>query len=231
VAYRPWLLGLLVSLAACASREPVPASRPASAPATYVFTCEDDNDDYRFTARVDDARVELELPTRVVVLPRVVAASGTRYSDGSHTFWSRGREAGLETPGRHFRGCFGVPAATPWEEARLRGASFRAVGQEPGWTLEIVPGKWIRFVGDYGQHRVHTPVPPRETDAASGATIYRARTEAHALALTLWNRPCRDVMSGESFEVAVRLEIDGRVLQGCGRHLPAGARRENARQG
>ena len=30
------------------------------------------------------------------------------------------------------------------------GVKFRAVGQEPGWALDLVPTRWVRYTGDYG---------------------------------------------------------------------------------
>jgi hypothetical protein len=46
--------------------------------------------------------------------------------------------------------------ATPWVDARARGALFRGLGQEPGWHLEIHPER-IVMVYQYGERRVVTP--------------------------------------------------------------------------
>ena len=40
-----------------------------------------------------------------------------------------------------------------WHQAKLRGVAFRAVGQEPGWLLEITDGSEIIIVSNYGQNR------------------------------------------------------------------------------
>ncbi len=37
-----------------------------------------------------------------------------------------------------------------WHRAKLRGVAFRAIGQEPGWLLEITNGTEILLVTDYG---------------------------------------------------------------------------------
>ena len=37
-----------------------------------------------------------------------------------------------------------------WHEAKLRGVLFRAIGQEPGWLLEITDGSEILLVTGYG---------------------------------------------------------------------------------
>ncbi len=44
-----------------------------------------------------------------------------------------------------------------WHRAKLRGVAFRAIGQEPGWLLEITNGTEILLVTDYGQNRNSYP--------------------------------------------------------------------------
>jgi uncharacterized membrane protein len=106
-----------------------------------------------------------------------------------------------------------------WQQAEARGVTFRAIGQEPGWSLEIQPARGIFVTADYGQVRVHTPLPePQRSD--DGATeVYAVQTEAHSLVLTIRRTPCSDIMSGETFETTVELVLDGQTLHGCGRHL------------
>jgi uncharacterized membrane protein len=104
-----------------------------------------------------------------------------------------------------------------WHKAKLRGVAFRAVGQEPGWLLEITNGSEILLVTDYGKHRTSYPyVEPivhqeeRRTEFITGddGTIVEIR-----------GVPCRDSMSGEEFEVSVTIKQTDRELQGCGRAL------------
>jgi len=54
--------------------------------------------------------------------------------------------------------CGCTPAESPeasfggvWQQAKLRGVSFRAIGQEPGWLLEITDSSEILLVTDYGK--------------------------------------------------------------------------------
>jgi heat shock protein HslJ len=154
-------------------------------------------------------------------LPQVVAASGTRYAAAGVTFWSEGDEASLETPFGSYRGCRSRPAATPWEESRLLGYEFRAIGQEPGWTLEIDEGRSIRFIGDYGERRVHTPAPEPEHDLA-GRVTYRAKTEGADLVVAIQRTDCEDVMSGAAMTHDVTVVVNGAEYRGCGRVLHTG---------
>lgn len=105
----------------------------------------------------------------------------------------------------------------PWEAARARGIEYRALGQEPGWYLEIDEGVSMRLVYDYGERDATTPAPrPSRED---GATVYHAATDAHDLRVVVEERPCSDVMSGLPFPDTVTVTIDGRSYRGCGRDL------------
>ena len=51
-----------------------------------------------------------------------------------------------------------------WHKAKLRGVSFRAIGQEPGWLLEITTGTEILLVTDYGETRTAYQYAEPEVD-------------------------------------------------------------------
>lgn len=94
---------------------------------------------------------------------------------------------------------------------------FRAVGQEPGWTLELTEGGRIDFRYAYGERSAVAPTPAPER--TNGRTVYRATTEAHDLTVTIADEPCTDIMSGERFEATVTIALDGSTYRGCGRAL------------
>jgi uncharacterized membrane protein len=98
------------------------------------------------------------------------------------------------------------PAATmPPPEA----ASYRAVGQEPGWTLAIV-GARIDYVGDYGETRISVPRPDPRT------TFNGRRYETGRLTVDITYARCNDAMSGHGYEHQVMVTADGRTVRGCG---------------
>ena len=105
----------------------------------------------------------------------------------------------------------------PWQEATQRGIDFRAVGNEPGWYLEIDNEKRMRLLYDYGEKHADTPVPP--PIVVNGQTVYDAKTDAHTLHVTIETRTCSDGMSDEVYPLAVEVVIDGTALKGCGRRL------------
>jgi uncharacterized membrane protein len=114
----------------------------------------------------------------------------------------------------------GQSSTNPWESAKQRGIDFRAVGNEPGWYLEIDDGVRILAVVDYGEKRVEMPAPPPAmTDADTRRISYLVQTEAHRMSIVIAEVPCADVMSGEEFPARVTLTLDGKEYQGCGRSL------------
>jgi len=110
-------------------------------------------------------------------------------------------------------------AATPsWELARAAGIDFRAVGQEPGWILDIYTQARMRLMWDYGESSAEFPLA-QPTYPQEGATRYDAQTESHRLAVTIRRFPCQDAMSGAPYPATVEVVIDGRTLQGCGKSV------------
>ena len=104
-----------------------------------------------------------------------------------------------------------------WHEAGERGIDFRAIGQEPGWYLEIDDGRSMRLVYDYGERTVVTPAPLATT--AKERTTYTGTTGTQVVTAFVEDRPCEDVMSGEPSPKTVIVTIGGRELRGCGRLL------------
>jgi uncharacterized membrane protein len=110
-------------------------------------------------------------------------------------------------------------AAMPsWETARAAGVDFRAVGQEPGWLLDIHQRGIIKFSWDYGDNyaefAIADPTHPQE-----GVTRYEAHSDGRALVVTIRRTPCNDAMSGQPYPSTVDVVIDGRALNGCGRSV------------
>jgi putative lipoprotein len=110
-----------------------------------------------------------------------------------------------------------APLATPWREARERGVDFRAVGQEPGWYIEIDHERSIRLVWDYMDHEA--TMPAVQPVAAEGRTTYSTIDASHRLNVVVEDRGCNDGMSGDPYPNTVIVTIDGRELRGCGQFL------------
>jgi len=108
-------------------------------------------------------------------------------------------------------------STAPWDDARSRGVDFRAIGQEPGWIVEIDADKSIYVLADYGEKKLTAPASaPRDS---ADVIIYEATIDAHDLTIRIQPLPCADAMSGERMTHTVTLTLDGKQYQGCGRRL------------
>ncbi|MGE0044186.1 MAG: COG3650 family protein [Hyphomonadaceae bacterium] len=96
-----------------------------------------------------------------------------------------------------------------------QGVEFRAVGQEPGWMLDITSVA-LDLTLDYGDTRL--TLPPRPPSyPEEGVTRYETRNNEHTLTVTITRTPCADSMSGAQYPARAEIVIDGRRLEGCGR--------------
>ena len=103
-----------------------------------------------------------------------------------------------------------------WHKAKLRGVAFRAIGQEPGWLLEIINGEEILLVTGYGKNKNSYPFVKPQEDKNARKTVFQIDADTSVL---IEGKPCSDTMSGESFEVTVTVTQGGKKLKGCGRAL------------
>ncbi|NIS78931.1 MAG: phosphatase PAP2 family protein [Anaerolineales bacterium] len=184
-------------------------------PRTYVYKC---GDGFTFTARTEE-EAWLFLPDTTIRLPRVPSASGTKYREGQIMFWSKGDEAMLELGEEQHANCTNNRAKAIWEDARLRGVDFRAVGNEPGWHLEVTANEKIVFVGDYGNTTYAFVKPEPLVDQHTSKTVYRVQEGKQELTVVIQARPCRDSMSGEPFEASVTVILDDKKYRGCGKAM------------
>jgi putative lipoprotein len=183
---------------------------------TFVYEC---SGGYNFIARLEDQQVWLFLADQTIRLPQVPSGSGAKYSQGVITFWSKGEEAMLQTSSNTHRDCNNNRAKAIWEHAKLNGVDFRAVGNEPGWYLEIGGEGNIVYVGDYGKSRYEFFTPQPIVDQQNRTTTYTVSEQGHVLKIMIDGRPCRDTMSGEAFETTVHVTFDGKDYRGCGKAL------------
>ena len=188
--------------------------RPEPVDVIYVFTCPGD---YRFSVREFNEVATVRLPMQTLAVPRIRVASGARYANDRVEFWNRGETATLKVDGENRTGCTGQLVPTAWDEARLLGVDYRAVGYDPIWSLEIDEGKYLRFIIE-GTSAVYFPVPQPTGDA--NRRVYRAVTESD-LEAVIEEKPCKDPSSQDPFPHTVTVTYGGIPYPGCGR--PVGA--------
>jgi len=213
-------VGLLLACANSATHNDITVEsrkqQDQSTAKTYVYEC---SDGYGFVARVQGEKVWLFLPGKTISLPHVPSGSGAKYSEDQITYWSKGDEALLEIGSDKHTKCKNNRAKAIWEDAKLSGVDFRAIGNEPGWNLEIIMRDRIVFVGNYGQNRYEFITTGPSIDQQARTTVYEVQNDTHEMSVIIVGRRCRDTMSGEAFETTVTVILDGKKYQGCGKAL------------
>jgi heat shock protein HslJ len=101
------------------------------------------------------------------------------------------------------------------QDARARGIDFRAVGQDPGWVVEMKLGDHITAVLDQGATPLLLPTPEGKTNA-DGAQVYDTSTDTDHLVLTIRSKPCIDAKNAEPHSATVDVMVDDKTLHGCG---------------
>jgi putative lipoprotein len=172
-----------------------------------------------FILHSDADSARLVRPADGRLLQREVAASGVKYTAKGMLVWSKGDEALIEIDGRRYRGCRNNRAKAAWEQARIDGADFRALGNEPGWILEIDEDTGVTFVTDYGQTRHRFDRPSRHGSPTQGRIQYIAPGHDGEIVIVLTTATCLDDMSGEPFPVKADVRFGDRGYRGCGRML------------
>lgn len=102
-------------------------------------------------------------------------------------------------------------------ERRAAGIQWRALGQEPGWIVDVTADGGLEAQLDYGQRRITTP--PANREGENGTTRWTAQTEAGSLDLTVTRGACNDTMSDDRFWFTATLVVDGQTLRGCAQPL------------
>jgi membrane-bound inhibitor of C-type lysozyme len=206
----------------------VPADAPAAMPAAdefpagvlraYVWQCADGQTlVMRNLLREKAIAIDFHDGTRR--LDQTVSASGTRYADSVMVFWTKGGTATLERQGAPTVQCEERRAASLREDARVRGVIYRALGNEPGWVLEIGPAARMSWTTNWGQDRYDFEQALAAT-SPDGTTVYMAQNEAVAIKATVKAERCVD--DGEvEFDHVVTVESGGQTLRGCGTRLNA----------
>lgn len=211
------ILSLLLLLNACTGVDSKGAilSLPTESTSaqTFVFTC---SDTLEFVARTDNKEAWLFLPSGTIQLPHIGTGS---YRNDQTYLQINGQEASLEASGVKHLLCKNDRRQAIWEHAKLNGADYRAIGNEPGWTVEIRNQESIILTTDYGSTRHEFTLPKPEIDETNRITRYQSKDSDHELILMISGEACLDSMSGEEFSSKTTVTLDGKTLQGCGRAL------------
>lgn len=218
---------LLLALASCGGSPSQPADHTDAkvadipAPAGVVDTSMADAGHWQCGDLLVDTSIKqdalrLMLSGRTLTLIRTESQADTRYADPAGNAFLRqedGAELFLSDGSR--RNCTPSKRASPWTDAASRNIAFRAVGSEPGWTVEIGEGgaPSLNAVLDYGQRKIEIA---QMRPAQLG---YRGETsDGTPVALEIQRAPCQSA-SGETFQADATLTVGDASFRGCGAFL------------
>ena len=227
------VLALTAALAACQPQAPVTQQDAATdtpaasgpfdglAPGERInFQC---NEVALGASASDGDAVRLSYSGQRLELPAIGSAAGTRYAgdQGNEMLIKDDGSGVLVLAGEQRRDCVRSDRASPWDIAADDGVTYRAVGQEPGWLVEVTEGEGdgasaLTAHLDYGQRMLEVLDLQRDGDSFSGSTATGEGVE-----LAVEERECVDPMSGERFRTAASLAVDGQQYEGCGSWLSA----------
>ena len=189
-----------------------PAATAPDGPRRFMYNC---GDGQWFGARVGDRRATVfsldDLDPRALTLPQTEAASGSRYAAGDAVFWTSGDVATFEIRGQFYADCVADSSWSAEAEARRRGVTFRARGNEPSWLLEITPQLLVLAATRRAEFAYRAPT------IAGARSTYRTFAGTQELVVVIDRIACNDSMGGELFDNTVAVTFEGTTVYGCGR--------------
>jgi putative lipoprotein len=208
-------------LAACERPQDVPAVAhddttvvETESPAERHFSC---GDQLSFSVRLEADTAVVRLPETELRLPQQETASGVRFAADGYELHTKGGEAVFTTPDASYRDCRERAEQSVWEDARSRGVTFRAIGQEPGWVLEVRGDDHLELMTNYGDD-VYESGTMRRKQRSDGFSLH-GMTSSGEVHISVRHEECTDLMSGERFASRVTVAVAGEELHGCGRRL------------
>ena len=138
------------------------------------------------------------------------------YAQGNVLYKPEGEHAELTVGKKHYQ-CKNDGIAAKFEKAKFEGVSFRALGNEPYWTLEFISDKEAVLTTNLGQNKTHFGV--KERFEGKNFTDYKMLSKHNTLFVRIENRRCFDTMVDRSYESTVYLNFDTHELRGCGMAL------------
>lgn len=149
-------------------------------------------------------------PAGSLLLSRSSNRGAGTCSNGPFPFVLTGQTAGASDPASVSHRSRSDRRRGIGDHAKRNGANFRAVGNEPGWHLQILGRSRVLSVADHGATRVEQPLPEPTTAGA----MRNPRLESGRCVLEISGQICRDTIGGESFSSNVNAAWNRRTREG-----------------
>lgn len=184
------------------------APEPPPAPPPLFWAC----GETELAAIPEPGGVALYLPGREAMVLAPAGGEDFVHDDLRLAYREEGIE--LEVAGIAQR-CRAKSWDGPWTDAQARGVDIRAVGQEPGWIMELTVGGEIVLALDYGERAFAFTTP--EAVPLGGARGWQAEHAEQGTVLVLAeDLPCFDIMSGAVHPLTMTVQVGDDRYSGCG---------------
>ena len=202
------------------------------------FECQDG---YTFTAKQKQSGMLLYMPRERITLPQVASDEGVKYSDGTMTLVTKGKDA-LFSPDviggalvcvcdtevlqmqRHQAPVSQTPVPEVKTLKRIeqempvvkktKGSDFNASGYRPvAWQFHVEDKHQGVFSREEAQEPIRFVLPPARRSGDS--TLYMYKDREHRVMIELHDHRCIDAKSKEHSDTTVWVKLDGRTFSGC----------------
>ena len=210
-----FLISMILFTAACAGTgEKIEQKPPGKTLAARFWTCADQSQFITVSTGSPDT-MRLVLPVGSMFLKAVPSNTGSRYELPGRILTIDGDRAAYSDPRSGDRQCREQRQKSIIEDARYRGVTYRAVGNEPGWVFEV-GDQMIVFVSDYGNRTDIFKPTKVKVDRKTGVHRYDTGDGKQKMSALLNDYLCSDTMSGEEFPSTAKITIDQNEYNGCG---------------
>lgn len=210
-----FLISMTLFAVACAGTgEKIDQKPPGKTLAARFWSCADESQFITVATGSPDT-IRLVVPVGSMFMNAVESDAGSRYELPGRSLTIDGNSAVYSDPRGGERLCTEQRQQSIIEDARYRGVTYRAVGNEPGWVFEV-GDEMIVFVSDYGK-KTETFKPARaKVDSKTGVHRYDTANDNQQLSALLNDYRCSDSMSGEKFPSTAKITFDQTEYNGCG---------------
>ena len=106
-----------------------------------------------------------------------------------------------------------------WEKAEKNGVDFFAVGNKPGWSVEIYDKEIIKFVNQNGQLQIKAPVDDLWLGPAGEDKIYYVENDVVQFQVIIMKKSYYDKVTDTKLPYQVRVVFPNKSYVGGGKLL------------
>ncbi|MEJ6949828.1 YbaY family lipoprotein [Natronospora cellulosivora (SeqCode)] len=102
------------------------------------------------------------------------------------------------------------------DKAREEISTFKALGQEPGWSLEVIEDKNLTLITNYGESKLNVSMNQVKKNIINNVLSYSIETSLFTMKIEVIKEEYTDTMSGKKYPYTVKVRISDKELIGGG---------------